>query len=70
MPELTVDRVETGVRRNWRSLVVAGGKETVTVSTPPLVETQPSAVSALVTSGRLGFASLGRRYRSPYWRRV
>src|SRR6266478_7531437 len=58
-------RVETGAATELAfKLVVAGGKETVTVSeAPPLVETQPSAVSALVDERAIGdLPLLGRRY--------
>ena len=45
-------------------LLVAGGKEMVTVSdAPPLVDTQPSAVSALLDERAIGdLPLLGRRY--------
>src|SRR5436309_3045855 len=58
-------RVETGAATELAfKLVVAGGKETVTVSdAAPRVETQPSAVSALVDERAIGdLPLLGRRY--------
>ncbi len=60
-----VIRVEVGGATELAfKLAVAGGKETVTVSdAPPLVETQPSAVSALVDERAIGdLPLLGRRY--------
>src|SRR4051794_24061171 len=58
-------RVEVGgaVQMEFK-LVVAGGKETVTVSgEPPLVETQPSAVSAVVDERAIQELPLnGRRF--------
>ncbi len=58
-------RVEIGAATELAfKLAVAGGKETVTVSdAPQLVETQPSAVSALVDERAIGDLPLnGRRY--------
>ncbi|MFY9559495.1 MAG: TonB-dependent receptor [Terriglobales bacterium] len=58
-------RVEVGAATELAfKLVVAGGKEMVTVSdAPQLVETQPSAVSALVDERAIGDLPLnGRRY--------
>jgi hypothetical protein len=48
-------------------LAVAGGKETLTVSdAPPLVETQPSAVSAFLPI-RMGRSWDGREERWSMW---
>src|SRR5882762_895101 len=60
-----VVRVELGAATELSfKLVVAGAKESLTVSdAPPLVETQPSAVSALVDERAIGDLPLvGRRY--------
>ena len=58
-------RVEIGAATSLSfQLAVAGAKESLTVSdAPPLVETQPSAVSALVDERAIGDLPLpGRRY--------
>ena len=58
-------RVEIGTATSLSfQLAVAGAKESLTVSdAPPLVETQPSAVSALVDERAIGDLPLpGRRY--------
>ena len=58
-------RVEVGAATELAfKLAVAGAKESLTVSdAPPLVETQPSAVSALVDERAIGnLPLLGRRY--------
>ena len=58
-------RVEVGAATELAfKLAVAGGREMLTVSdAPPLVETQPSAVSALVDERAIGdLPLLGRRY--------
>lgn len=58
-------RVEVGAATELSfKLTVAGTKESLTVSdAPPLVETQPSAVSALVDERAIGdLPLLGRRY--------
>ena len=60
-----VVRVEVGAATELSfKLGVAGGKESLTVSdVPPQVETQPSAISALVDERAIGnLPLLGRRY--------